>query len=378
MLFSDQVDILKSDSFITHYFQNTKIQLCDFIKLYIQIDILLSQNTVTDIIEPNKIYEQFNKITESMQTINNSKNNEIKNIIIELNNNKNENFKQILDNFKDSILNINSQNLNDFDRKNLGIIQNFQLSFNNSLDSHNITHKINSIDTNLSLLQNTFTNNSSKKGELAENILYNNLIKAFPSSDVINTSQISNSGDIMIKKDSKPDILIDSKHFTTNVPKLDLEKFLKDCELNNSSGILCNVNSGIANKDNFQVDIQDSRIFIYISNHEFDNTSFQLAVRIIYNIYDIIKSNKTNIIEIDKELFERIKIEYNFYLTSFKQHLSIIKQNVNSIEQLAMAQLEQFFKRSNFNDLKPFSCPSCGSGFGSSKTLKKHIKDKHS
>jgi hypothetical protein len=42
-----------------------------------------------------------------------------------------------------------------------------------------------------------------------------------------------------------------------------------------------------------------------------------------------------------------------------------------------MTQLEQFFKRSNFNDLKPFSCSSCGAGYGSAKTLKKHMSDKH-
>lgn len=380
----DQIDNIKNDQSVINYFQNNNLSLHDFIKKYIQIDTLLNQ---TEHLEPNKIYEQLNliqtkilnknHITEAMTNFNNNTNNEIRQIITELNNSKNENFKQILDNFKDSIINITSQNLNDFDRKNLSIIQNIQASFNNSLDSHNITHKINSIDTNLNLLHNTFTNNSSKKGELAENILCNNLIKAFPSSEVINTSQTPNSGDIIVKKEGKPDILIDSKHFTSNVPKLDLEKFFKDCELNNSSGILCNVNSGIANKEHFQVDIQDSRIYIYISNHNFDNTLFILAAKIIYNIYDIIKNNKTNIIEIDKELFERIKIEYNFFFSSFKQQLTIIKQNVNSLEQLAMSQLEQFFKRSNFSELKPFSCPSCGSGFGSTKTLKKHIKDKH-
>jgi hypothetical protein len=42
-----------------------------------------------------------------------------------------------------------------------------------------------------------------------------------------------------------------------------------------------------------------------------------------------------------------------------------------------MNQLEQFFKRSNFNDLKPFSCASCGAGYGSAKALKKHMSEKH-
>jgi hypothetical protein len=383
MDFETQLQQINQDTLIINYFQNKNLH--EFIKSYIQVDTLI--NKCQEDLEPTKIFQQLSDIQTSIKQLNiksnmqecltYTTNTQIKNILLELNNSKEENLKSTLDNFKQSIVNLNSQNLNDFDRKSLNIIQNIQSSFANSLDSHNISHKINSIDTLLNSLHNTFTNNSSKKGELAENILFNNLVKAFPSSDILNTSQTPNSGDIIIKKDGKPDILIDSKHFQTNVPKIDLEKFLKDCELNNSSGILCNVNSGIANKEHFQVDIIDSRIYIYISNHEFDNTLFQLASKIIYNIYDIIKSNKTNIIEIDKELFERIKIEYNFYIQSFKQHLNIIKQNVNSLEQLAMVQLEQFFKRSNFTDLKPFPCSSCGAGFGSAKTLKKHMKDKH-
>jgi hypothetical protein len=388
MNFQEQLKLLEQETSIIHYFQNRNI--VDFIKTYIQVDSLV--NTSKDI-EPNHIHQQLSHIQNNLSQITNHlttglkqqlhdclfniTNTELKNIITELYTNKEDNLKNTLDNFKDKLLNINNQNLNEFDRKSLGIVQNIQSTFNSSLDSHNISHKINSIDTTLNLLHNTFTSNSSKKGEFAENILFNNLIKAFPSSDVTNTSQTPNCGDIVIKKDGKPDILIDSKNFQTNVPKVDLEKFYRDCELNNCSGILCNVNSGIANKDHFQVDIQDSRIYVYIANHEFDNTYFQLAVKIIYHIHEIIKNNKTNIIELDKELFERIKIEFNFYNQSFKQHLSIIKQNIVSLEQLTMNQLEQFFKRSNFNDLKPFSCSSCGAGYGSAKTLKKHMADKH-
>lgn len=388
MNFQEQIKLLEQDTTISNYFQNKNI--LEFIKTYMQVDSLI--NTSKDI-DPHHIHQQLTNIQQNLTNIHNHLNNgikqqlqeclnnitntDLKHMILDIQNNKEENLKNTLDNFKDKIINLNNQNLTEFDRKSLGIIQNIQSTFNSSLDSHNISHKINSIDNTLNLLHNTFTSNSSKKGELTENILFNNLIKAFPSSDVVNTSQTPNCGDIMIKKEGKPDILIDSKNFQSNVPKIDLEKFYRDCELNNCSGILCNVNNGIANKEHFQVDIQDSRIYIYISNHEFDNTLFQLATRIIYNIHDIIKNNKTNIIELDKELFERIKIEFNFYNQSFRQHLGIIKQNITSLEQLAMTQLEQFFKRSNFNDLKPFSCASCGAGYGSAKTLKKHMADKH-
>lgn len=388
MNFQTQLTSLGQDQSVSEYFKTRN--LLDFVKTYIQIDTLLHTSPN---IEPNHINTQLSHIQQHLTQINNHlntgikqqlqdcliniTNTDIRTMILEIQHNKEDNLKHTLENFKDKLVNLNSQNLNDFDRKSLNILQNIQTTFNTSLDSHNISHKINSIDSTLNLLHNTFTSNSSKKGEFTENILFNNLVRAFPSSDVTNTTQTPNCGDILIKKENRPDILLDSKNFQSNVPKIDLEKFYRDCELNNCSGILCNVNNGIANKEHFQIDIQDSRIYIYIANHEFDNTFFQLAVKIIYHIHEIIKNNKTDIIEIDKKLFERIKIEFNFYNQNFKQHLTIIKQNITSLEQLAMTQIEQFFKRSNFNDLKPFSCSSCGAGYGSAKTLKKHMSSKH-
>ena len=48
-------------------------------------------------------------------------------------------------------------------------------------------------------LVNKFTNNSSKKGEYAENMLYNSLLPLLPTSEVLLTRDISNAGDIHIK-----------------------------------------------------------------------------------------------------------------------------------------------------------------------------------
>jgi hypothetical protein len=214
---------------------------------------------------------------------------------------------------------------------------------------------------------------------MSENMLFHNILKAFPDSDVVLTRDQKESCDIQIKREGRPTILIDSKHCEfSNVRKSDLDKFYDDCKLNNSCGILCNAFGGIANRNHFEIDIQDNNVFVFISNHEFDPVTFQLAARVIYNVFDCIKDHKNDVIHIDPQLYQRLKIEYNFFLQSFQQHIDNIKANVNSLSQLAFSQLDQFFKRSNFNTtLKPFSCHFCGTMTSSAKALNKHLKDKH-
>ena len=266
------------------------------------------------------------------------------------------------------------------------MLSNFQSNLlkdiSTTLDSHAIHHKISSVQDTLTSLHNNFTGNSSLKGQMTENLLYHNLLKAFPDSDVILTRHQHDSCDIQIKRDGKPTILIDSKHCeASNVRKSDLDKFYDDCKLNDTSGILCNAFGGIANRKHLEIDIQDNRVLVFLSNHQFDPHLFQLASRIIYNVHHIIHDKPTTHILLDQQLFQRLKIEYNFFLQSFHLYLDNIKSNVNSLSQLSLNHLDQFFKRSVSsslnNSLKPFSCPLCATGFSSSKALKNHLKLKH-
>lgn len=400
MNWNEQVELLKSNLDISNYFITNNINICQFLNNYIKVDQIISNKSNTNIPEITNILKNLQIQNENIQSIvknvqneflshklhlenslRNITNNEIKDVVSQLLDKNSD--KQFLENnmhmLSDKLVNINSQNLNDFDRKILGLIQNMQSTFTTSLDTHHITHKINDIDCILNSLHNKFNNNSSVKGLFAENILFSNLVQAFPDSDVILSRSEADAADIQIKKDNKPLILIDSKHIESkNVPKPDLEKFHDNCKVNNASGILCNAFSGIANKKHFEIDIIDKNVIVYIWNHEFDTILFQLAVRIIYNIYDIIKEQKTDKIQIDQILYKKLKLEYNFFLQNYQQHINSIKTNIKSLEQLTLNQLEQFFKRSNFNcEDKQYSCEMCGTGFVQEKYLKDHVKKIH-
>jgi hypothetical protein len=409
---------LSNNKTITEYFSTRSIT--QFVLNYIQVDKIISghgtpeslstldkitstleqlRNDIRNSSDLQKLQSQL--LTDRISSIANT---DIRTALTDFYSGVDLSNKNLMDLFNEKIQNFNTNCISEIDQKiisnistlNSNIITNSNrvldtlssnsdkvistLSTNSDrvLDTIQNHSQINQISEKLNALHNTFTNNSSKKGEYAENILVTNLIQSFPDSEVLNMSSVPHSGDIQIKKDSKPDILIDSKNFQTNVPKVDLEKFFDDCKLNNSCGILCSAFSGICNKKHMEIDIIEGRVYVYISNHNFDSELFKLAVRVIYGINSIIKERKTDDITLQTQLFERLKVEFMYFNQTLQTHLDAIKSSVASISQLGMTQLDQFFKRSNFDsDLKPFSCPHCGTGCSSTKTLNKHIQVKH-
>jgi hypothetical protein len=411
--FNSDVEKLFTDSEIISYFVSNNKSIFEFVKTYIEVDKALGTQCSNSNVIYNKLEEikttltnhnnQLNTLSSNLSNSNlniisliqsrldsvNSHikditNNDIKTMFYELQKQMSKgsdysDLKEFFENFKDKIEVLNTQKLNDIDRKNLEIFSNIQTTIEKSLDSHPITNKIDSIETKLSSINENFSNNSAKKGQVAETVLFNILTEAFPDTEVIDTSHNANSGDIQLIKENKPTILIDSKNFgSKTVPKRDLDKFYTDIQQNNCSGILCNAFGGIANKQHFEIDIVDKNIIIFIHSHQFDSSIFKLATNIIYNLHQELKDKKTDSIMIDQRLYQNLKIEYNYYIQSFRHHLDIIKSNVNSLSQLSFTLLDNFFKRKATNvELKEFTCHICSAQLSTEKILKTHLKKQH-
>ena len=91
-----------------------------------------------------------------------------------------------------------------------------------------------------------------------------------------------------------------------------------------------------------------------------------------------LKDKRSDSIVLDQRLYQNIKIEYNYYIQTFRHHLDIIKANVNSLSQLSFTLLDNFFKRKATNvELKQFSCHICSTQLSTEKILKRHLKTQH-
>jgi hypothetical protein len=214
---------------------------------------------------------------------------------------------------------------------------------------------------------------SSKKGEMSENILESLLNNSFPSSEIIKTTGQINSGDFMIKRNNKVKILIENKDYDSNVPKKEIDKFIFDVNTQNCGGIMISQHSGITFKKNYEIDINNGNILIYIHNMNYDVEKIILACDIIDNLSDKIKElNGSN---------EHVKISSNVLLLINEQYQRFIekkeliinqlnnnnKQIIESLKNLELVELNNILS-SKFasSKISNYKCDICNNYLGNS------------
>jgi len=193
----------------------------------------------------------------------------------------------------------------------------------------------------------------SGKGNVSENVLYNILLALFPCAQINYVgNEIKETGDIILIRNNKPKILIENKdHDTCNVPKHDVDKFIRDCEIQQCCGIMFSQNRGIANKENYELQINNGNILLYVHNVNFDNDKIKTAIEIVEQFktkFDEINADN-DICNIETSQLEEINKEFNNYVLQKHSLLKIVKdfndKMNSSINDLKLPTLEQFLSK---------------------------------
>ena len=178
--------------------------------------------------------------------------------------------------------------------------------------------------------------NSTIKGYQGEAKLINILEELYEGSEIINTSNESKMCDIMIKRDNKPTILIENKSYQNQIPKEEVIKFRRDIEHQNVCGIMISQTSNIGTKENYQIDIINNNILLYISNCNYDADKIKMAINIIDHLYPKINDNtNNNVTKINNEIMILINEEYKRFLNQ----RDAIKNYLNDSNKKAISQL---------------------------------------
>ena len=208
--------------------------------------------------------------------------------------------------------------------------------------------------------------NSSSKGKMSENIVLNILRGLFPSAEVEYVGSQKESGDIMIHRKDKEKILVENKCYESRQVTSDqVKKFIHDVDTQNCSGLFLSQEGGIVNKENFELNIHNRNVLLYIHNVNYDPEIIKIGI-------DIIDSFKTKLDEItltddypiSKDTLEEINKEYQLFVEQKLNQLKMVKEfsqkMIKNIEGLQLPSLEKMLSsRFGYVNSGKFVCEKC-------------------
>ena len=220
---------------------------------------------------------------------------------------------------------------------------------------------------------------STTKGKLGETKLELVLSEMYPSASIKNTAGLTACGDFIVERKERNKILIDTKDYETVVPIKEVEKILRDIEENYCHGILISQNSGIAQKEDFEINIHHNNIIVFIHHGNYDSEKIRLAVNIIDHLEPFISSKQSEESEaissetlffINKEYQELVSQKLNLIHNIKKQQQDIIAQ----IQKLDLPMLTSYLNQKFANTGKTaFHCDICNAFAGkNAKSLAAH------
>jgi len=187
---------------------------------------------------------------------------------------------------------------------------------------------------------NKYRLNSTFKGAQGENQLFLTLTQMFPSGEIINTTGQKASGDFLLKREQKPNILFENKDYDANVYIEEIRKFIRDIETQNMHGIFLSQRSGIASRSNYQIEFHNGCILVFVHNVEYSKEKIQIAVDMIDSLS--VKMQEFSIEDegntISKEILEEINKEYQNFAVHKDNLIGILKD----ANKKSLAHIEDF------------------------------------
>lgn len=174
----------------------------------------------------------------------------------------------------------------------------------------------------------TGSTNKGKQGEAKMEIV---LSQIFPNANIQNTSGMTAAGDFIVERLDKSKVLLDTKDYDTVVPIKEVNKLIRDVEKNNCHGILISQNSGIAQKNDFEINVHDHKIIVFMHSANYDHQRIMMAFNIIDHLepYLIDKNGNSE----DKET-----ISNELLTTINKEYQELVTQKLNLIQSIRKTQ----------------------------------------
>jgi tRNA A37 N6-isopentenylltransferase MiaA len=223
--------------------------------------------------------------------------------------------------------------------------------------------------------------NSSNKGKLSENLVLNILKDIFPSAEINSVGQTKETGDILLLRTNKPKILIENKLWGRSVVQAEVVKFIRDIDIQKCSGIFLSQNGKITTKENFEINIHNGNVLVYVHEVHNDPDKIKLAVDIVDHLkekldeYEDYNNDQDNI---SKEMLEYINVEYQNFVSSKSSLVKLAKEFnqklIKQIEDLKMPSLENYLSSKYSFSSNKFICEFCSFVGKNQQSKSAHIR----
>ena len=178
---------------------------------------------------------------------------------------------------------------------------------------------------------------SALKGQDGENFIQKQLTLMYPKAEIEDTSQQPGRGDLIFNDDGLT-MMIESKNYTKNVQKSEIDKFYRDLERETNNDIQCAVfvslTTGICCREDFAFEVVNNKPVFFIHNFKQSISSIRLAINLFRNFLssnELDTSNKEVVCGF-KNIASSLKRNFNKQKKALDKHHSEQIENLSAIE----------------------------------------------
>jgi hypothetical protein len=220
---------------------------------------------------------------------------------------------------------------------------------------------------------------SSTKGKISENILSTILRTLYPCSEINFVGTTKESGDFILTRENKPTILIENKNWERNVVQEEVKKFIRDTEINKCCGLFLSQNTGVANKQNYEINIHDGNVLVYIHYVNNDPEKIKIGIDIIEHFKEMLSELESDDVDIDtisKDILMDINKEYSIFASQKLILLKTVKdfqQNMTKqLDIMSFPTLKEYLGKRYGESSSGERCEFCGRSCKNYAALKAH------
>lgn len=263
-------------------------------------------------------------------------------------------------------------------------------------NSELINDKFKKIDTICeTLVENTYKTKYSAyhKGQESQNILEECLNSYFPDAEIHASNKTAHSGDFILKRADKDDIMIENKLYdsslnksktASNVKTDEVKKFIDNATDLKMHGVLLSQASGISGKGDYMVEIINGKVLVYLHKVNYEKSKIVCAINIIdnlskklYELEEKINKEPDTSFHLEQEDMDKINTEVSNIVIQKDKILKTMKEYnsklIKDVEDLKLIEITRIFA-DKCRDIQSWKCDVCGEIFPTKSARGSHFK----